>query len=467
MANKVSLMDSILLYAMEGKLVPQVSSDSDAQDFLSCLFKKKGKVFNKIILEGGKYYEVIKGLKKDVSNELSVQIPSSWTYVRLKDLADKIEAGGTPSRSISAYWDNGTIPWVKIGDMQSKYVRKTGEFITKEGLDNSTAKLLPKGTILYSIFASIGTTAFLDIEACTNQAITGLFFDESLNKDFIYYFLRNSATYMLKQSHGTAQNNINQTILKNMFIPFPPIEEQERIVNKIKQIEILVESYEKLKKDRSNLDFNIARKMRLSIIKTAIKGELTKRLEVFTPVDETLEKMKAERKNKIVISSEKPPFDIPSTWRWVCLSNIVKSINAGGDKPDKFSKVKTSELTVPVYSNGEINDGLFGFTDKAVVFEKALTISGRGTIGFSKVRNEPFVPIVRLLVLRALDETNLDYISYAVEGLMEYGSGSAVKQLTVPMIADKLIPFPPLEEQKLIVKVIEDTLEKVKDLMIG
>ena len=191
MANNDSLMTSILQFAMEGKLVSQNAFDSNSFDFLNNLLKSKKRIFNKIVLEDDKYFEIVGNKKIDISEEISVKIPSSWSYIRLCDLADNIEAGGTPSRSTSSFWENGTIPWVKIGDMQSKYVDKTSEFITEAGLNNSSAKLFPKGTILYSIFASIGTTAFLNIEASTNQAIAGLFFDESLNKEFIYYFLKN------------------------------------------------------------------------------------------------------------------------------------------------------------------------------------------------------------------------------------------------------------------------------------
>ncbi|MBO6021602.1 restriction endonuclease subunit S [bacterium] len=144
--------------------------------------------------------------------------------------------------------------------MKSKYINETSELITQDGMNNSSAKLLPIGTILYSIIANIGTTAFLNIEACTNQGIAGLFFDDSLNKEFIYYFLKNSATYMMKQSHGTAYNSINSKNLRNMFIPFPPIEEQQRIVAKIKQLEPLIDKYEELIKQRNILDENLAKK---------------------------------------------------------------------------------------------------------------------------------------------------------------------------------------------------------------
>ena len=93
--------------------------------------------------------------------------------VRLGDICE-IQSGGTPARSNSSYWDGGTIPWVKISDIRGKCLQNTEEFITENGLQNSSAKIFPKGTILYSIFATLGETCILDIDAATNQAIAGL-----------------------------------------------------------------------------------------------------------------------------------------------------------------------------------------------------------------------------------------------------------------------------------------------------
>ena len=90
--------------------------------------------------------------------------------VRLCDVCE-IQSGGTPSRANPDFWNNGTIPWVKISDFSGKYLNKTQESITQKGLENSSAKMFEKGTILYTIFATLGETCILDIQATTNQAI--------------------------------------------------------------------------------------------------------------------------------------------------------------------------------------------------------------------------------------------------------------------------------------------------------
>ena len=93
--------------------------------------------------------------------------------VKLGELCE-ICSGGTPKRSVAEYWKDGTIPWVKIGDMSEKYVSSTEERITDAGFNNSSVKMLEPGTLLYSIFASIGAVSILKIPATTNQAIAGL-----------------------------------------------------------------------------------------------------------------------------------------------------------------------------------------------------------------------------------------------------------------------------------------------------
>ena len=118
-------------------------------------------------------------------------------YVKLEEICT-IVSGGTPSRSKSDYWNNGNIPWIKIKDMKSKYIDSAEEFITEEGLNNSSTKMLKSDTILYSIFAMLGEVGILKIDACTNQAIAGLSLKEDSNilKEYAK-FMKNVATRSL------------------------------------------------------------------------------------------------------------------------------------------------------------------------------------------------------------------------------------------------------------------------------
>lgn len=147
----------------------------------------------------------------------------------LGDLADVV-SGGTPKRSEPSFF-GGDIPWVKIGDMLQGNVTSTEETITDAGLSSSSAKLLPAGTLLLSIFATIGRTAVLGIDAATNQAIAGLKVRDSsvVDRHYLRRYLEYASEGLANQGRGVAQANINLSILRSHKVPLPPIEDQRRI----------------------------------------------------------------------------------------------------------------------------------------------------------------------------------------------------------------------------------------------
>lgn len=155
---------------------------------------------------------------------------------KLYEIAD-IRAGGTPSRNNPDYW-NGNIPWVKISNINGKYVTTYDETITELGLKNSSAKLFEKETILYTIFATLGRVGILQFDATTNQAIAGIKIkDNSISTDYLYYYLRSLESYVKDIGNGAAQQNINQTILKNFIVPVISKEKQSQICSELENIE--------------------------------------------------------------------------------------------------------------------------------------------------------------------------------------------------------------------------------------
>ena len=163
-------------------------------------------------------------------------------YKKLGDICD-IASGGTPLRSKLEYWSDGTIPWLKITNIKEKYISKANEYITQSGLDNSSAKMFSKGTVLYTIFATLGEVGILDFEASTNQAIAGIKVkdDDKLNREYLYYFLKSKKNYVNGIGRGVAQNNINMSILRNFKIPLPNLSVQNKIVNVLNRVSNVIE----------------------------------------------------------------------------------------------------------------------------------------------------------------------------------------------------------------------------------
>lgn len=208
--------------------------------------------------------------------------------------------------------------------------------------------------------------------------------------------------------------------------------------------------------------------MRKRVLDMAIRGELVEQGDTDEPASILYEKILAEKEKMVKekkIKKDKPlpdievdeiPFDIPESWKWVRLANVSKSIVAGGDKPKEFSLDKTEGYTIPVIANGIKNNGIVGYSKEATIHEESITVSGRGTIGYSAIRTEPFIPIVRLVVINPSKKISVPYLKYTLDALLETGVGTSIQQLTVPMIKPKVIPLPPLAEQKRIVAKIEE-----------
>jgi type I restriction enzyme S subunit len=142
----------------------------------------------------------------------------------------KVSSGGTPSRKNHEYFDGGNIPWIKTGDLKGKYVGTPAEFITQDGLDNSSAKLFPANTVLLAMYgATIGSCSILPFKASTNQACAALLPSDNCNETYLYYYLRSIKKSLIQMGVGGAQPNISAGLIKGVKIPLPPLAEQKQI----------------------------------------------------------------------------------------------------------------------------------------------------------------------------------------------------------------------------------------------
>lgn len=156
-------------------------------------------------------------------------------------------SGGTPLRSKAEYYGQG-FPWLKISDLNDGIVEESEEQITQEGLNNSSAKLVPKGAILVAMYGSIGKQGIAGIECTTNQAIAFCIpNDELVERDYLFWKIRSLRSDLLKLGRGGAQPNISQEILKRQEIWLPRIDEQRRIVSRIRESMTRVDELEQLR----------------------------------------------------------------------------------------------------------------------------------------------------------------------------------------------------------------------------
>lgn len=159
---------------------------------------------------------------------------------RLGDLY-QITSGGTPSRKHLDYYQDGTIPWVKTGDLKEKYLRATDEKITEIGLKNSSARIYPKDTVLIAMYgATIGASSILKIEAATNQACAAFVKRDDVIPEYLYAFLESQQSRFIEDAVGGAQPNISAGYLKQIDMPLIPVEEQRRIAALLDKVSDLI-----------------------------------------------------------------------------------------------------------------------------------------------------------------------------------------------------------------------------------
>ena len=416
-----------------------------------------------------------------------------------------VSAGGTPERSNPTYWQNGNIPWLKISDVTSsnKYVRKCSEYITEEGMNNSSAKILPKGTILYTIFATIGEVGILDFNATCNQAIAGIqTFNTDIN-DYLYYYLVNLQDFMKSISKGCAQFNINQKILKSAFVPLPPLEEQKRIVDELKKFEPLIADYDKLEQQATKLDSEIYDKLKKSILQYAIQGKLVEQDETDEPASILLERIRAEKKaqlgkkyvesyiykgddncyyekvnNDIVNITEKLPFTIPDSWSWSRIQQISDSYIGLTYKPTDVVK----DYGNIVLRSSNIQNGEIDFSDIVrvnVEISEKLKVNKNDIIICARNGSKKLVGKSALVkvdmdnltfgAFMAICKTPLyDYVSKFLlsplffEQLATVSGTTTINQLTQASFNSFFIPIPPLLEQQRIIKQLDLIFNKLK-----
>lgn len=176
-----------------------------------------------------------------------------WKIQRLGDLAT-MTSGGTPPSGNPEYY-GGNIPWVSISDMTKggKFISKTNRNLTTLGLKNSSAKIFPKNTVLYSIYASLGECSITNIPTSTSQAILGIQTGKSLLPSFLYHYLNYIKPTIASLGQQGTQNNLNKDMVQDFLIPTPSLEEQEKISKIIDEMDLEIKALDQFEIKNSNL----------------------------------------------------------------------------------------------------------------------------------------------------------------------------------------------------------------------
>jgi len=198
------------------------------------------------------------GLKGQPQKETEIGLlPESWDVDNIDNIAD-ITSGGTPSRKVPEYWENGTIPWIKTGEVNYEIIKNSEEKITKKGLENSSAKLFPKGTLLIAMYGqgiTRGKVGILGLDAATNQACAAIFPKDrtKILTEFLYYYFQYSYENLRNLGHGANQKNLSANIIKTFNIPIPSITEQEQIIQIFSILRNKIQTANKKKKILNDL----------------------------------------------------------------------------------------------------------------------------------------------------------------------------------------------------------------------
>ena len=260
------------------------------------------------------------------------ELPKGWTWTRLGNLG-KIVAGGTPSTKNEEYWGNEVF-WVSPADLSGykrKFISRGRKSLSKLGLENSSAKLMSAGSILFSSRAPIGYVVISANEICTNQGFKSLVPSKEIFNEYIYYYLKASKQLAEKYASGTTFKELSGKSFSILPIPLPPRKEQKRIVERIEELfSDIDQGVESLKTAQKQLKV-----YRQAVLKWAFEGKLTEawrkqHQSTLKTGEALLAQIKAERENR----------DQQQLAEWEEAVEMCGAIGKVGKKPQKPQKYK-------------------------------------------------------------------------------------------------------------------------------
>jgi type I restriction enzyme S subunit len=298
--NKVELLlvkyrESLLAKAFRGELIPQNPDDEPASLLLAKIREERAQN------QKGKKKE--QELSPISDEEMPFDIPESWEWARVSDLFN-VMTGATPLKSNESYYKKKEVPYIKTGNVQNCLIFEANEFISRKAVEETNVKIFPKDTLLVAMYGegkTRGQVGILKIEAGTNQACAALV-NESLDysiREYVFYWFLVQYEELRKKAEGGNQANLNLQKIKDVVIPFPPINELKNIIKKIKSN---IDFLHGLENDVQS-KFKILKLLRESILSCAFEGRLVEQIETEGTGHELLQNI-LEQKSQEVSAKE-------------------------------------------------------------------------------------------------------------------------------------------------------------------
>ncbi|MCM1144418.1 MAG: restriction endonuclease subunit S [Blautia sp.] len=471
------LRQAVLQAALQGKLTKQLDTDSSVDEMLDNIQKEK----EKLIAE--KKIKKEKQLSEIQDEEIPFEIPDNWRWVRLQSFLDVRDG----THDSPKYVENG-IPFVTSKNLNNGKIDFSDiKYITKEDADifNARSKV-DKNDILMAMIGSIGKPVLVDIEeefAIKNMALFKSVPKSNINMNYVLFLLEYAESIMKTQSTGGVQKFVSLTYLREFMSPLPPIEEQQRIVDKINEIMPKIDEYEKIEKELETLKREFPTDMKDALLQAAMQGKLTEQLDSDSSVDELLTSIKTEKEKLITqkkikkeeplpeIEKEEIPFDIPENWRWVRLGNIIKLTSGQDLQPDKYSE---NNIGIPYltgasnFQEGNLLINRYTSSETSIAYNGDLLVTCKGTIGEMAFMNIEKAHIARQIMgISKLGHINLKYIKLCLENFilkLKANARSIIPGIDRKVILNLPIPLPPIEEQQRIVERLDTLLPLCEDL---
>ena len=479
----------ILDLAIRGKLVEQRPEDGTAEDLYLQIQEEKAK-----LIKEGKIKKEKSLSPVDNEDETIFDLPKSWKWVRLSSLCSIISDG---THQTPEYVKKGT-PFLSVKDISSGQI----DFSNTKFISETDSKALNKrsepevGDILVCRIGTLGKALKIPQESPKFSIFVSLGLIKTVNKeisDFIAKVINSPYGYnwiqLVKVGGGTHTAKINLEDLRNFIVPLPPLAEQKRIVAKVENYLSVIDNAEELLRRKVDLDGQIKEK----ILQMAIQGKLVERRPEDGTAEDLYQQIQEEKANLIKegkLKKEKPlapiaddeiPFDIPDSWRWVRVADLIQVLN--GDRGKNYpSKDKLKEKGIPFVSASNLDgktvvkdSNLKCLSEKQYSLLRAgklqkddILVCIRGSLG--KCATYPFdkgAIASSLIICRPYIQKKPEITDYVMNYLKsnlfyseisKYDNGTAQPNLAAKDFCKFLLPLPPLAEQKRIVAKVEELL---------